>query len=213
MEPSKGQDVNLGLASHSLSCNQVGNPQGLLAGHVSVFSDILVSTAVLEFFYEGAIKPPVSQTYGIPRHSLWVPLTLRPLGKGKPWLDSALPWPLGSGHPGYLGGLISLTIQFQFGVGLTNCWRHETLKNLGSGAQPNVDTWLHHCRCYLEQEAELENGRFYINVMGTSWYLQCGATGWHKLKRTKPLTSVHGINTQLATALIIKIIFRGLTLL
>lgn len=91
VEPLKWQDVNLGLSYLSFVSHIIGETSGPVGLSIS---DFFISTAVLGFFYEGAIKPPAPQTYGISWGHVHT-LPLRPLEKWQLWLDSALSLPLG----------------------------------------------------------------------------------------------------------------------
>ena len=93
------QDIHLGSASHSLSCNRVGKPQGLLAGCILSFSDIFISTTVLGSICEGALKPHFTDSCGSLGMCCACSLPPRPLETLKSWPDGALSWPLGSGSP------------------------------------------------------------------------------------------------------------------
>lgn len=157
VEPLKWQDVNLGLSYLSFVCHVIGQTSGPVGLSISDFFDILISTVALGFFYEGAIKPPASQTYGIPWGCVCT-LAQRPLEKWQLWLDSALSWPLGSGQSW-------LPWQFDLIGYSVSAWGWLTVESMSHSRawtlEPNR-TWKPGSvmyRCDLGQDADLEGFR------------------------------------------------------
>lgn len=136
-------DIHLGSASHSLSCNRVGKPQGLLYRLHIEFLWCLQASTVLGSTCEGALKPHFTDSCGSLGMCHACSLPPRPLETWTSWPDGGTV--LASGIRQSLDDVLVWSVLFCFSQ-VFQSWRPALKSMRGSKTASGVrdkESWLH----------------------------------------------------------------------